>query len=255
MNLDEEFRALVFKYGITSVIEYSENYVKRTYEEINKLHTRLFVKVPVGAQKVVEETPIKVEESTKEVVKNVEPVDVDAVEDAIEETATTGEPVKKPKKCVKKVKPAEKVEEKPVEVPEEVPEESTIGDVSESDEDSVEEDQAKDVDVDEKKRKEEEKREQNRIAKRKQTEAQRKTFEENKSKGINPYDMLTKVNLEKWLIDEERTYADIAQNIVGCSDKDVSLAAKQFDVKSKYIGENGMIKVGRKKKKVTAGSE
>ena len=141
------------------------------------------------------------------------------------------------------------------EKPEEVPEESTIDDVSESAEDSVEEDQAKDVDMDEKKRKEEEKREQNRIAKRRQTEAQRKTFEENKSKGINPYDMLTKVNLEKWLIKEERTYADIAQNIVGCSDKDVSLAAKRFDVKSKYIGENGMIKAGRKKKKVSAVSE
>ena len=247
MDLDEEFRILVFKYGITNVIEYAENYVKRTYEEINKVHARLFLKATVEAQNVVEETPIKVEESTKEVVKNVE----DAVEDAVEEADTTVEHVKKPKKCVKKVKPVEKVEEKP----EEVPEESTIDDVSESAEDSVEEDQAKDVDMDEKKRKEEEKREQNRIAKRRQTEAQRKTFEENKSKGINPYDMLTKVNLEKWLIKEERTYADIAQNIVGCSDKDVSLAAKRFDVKSKYIGENGMIKAGRKKKKVSAVSE
>ena len=74
MDLDEEFRVLVFKYGITNVIEYAENYVKRTYEEINKVHARLFLKPTVEAQNVVEETPIKVEESTKEVVKNVEPM-------------------------------------------------------------------------------------------------------------------------------------------------------------------------------------
>ena len=64
--------------------------------------------------------------------------------------------------------------------------------------------------------------------------------------------MLTKDNLEKWLIKEEWSYAEIAKNIVGCSEKDVSLAAKRFEVKSLYMGENGMIKAGRKKRKVKA---
>lgn len=260
MSLDEDFRTLVFKYGITSVIEYAEIFVKQSCEEINKIHTRLFLKGPIEIQNVVKEISVKVEEQiapptindTKELVKinnSIENDDIDALhecEEQYEEKSSEDIP-KKPKKCIKKRNSEEKSEEKPNEKLNQTINENTQ---EVSDKSTIDDSSDKIVSIeDEKKRKEEEKREQNRIAKRKQTEAQRKTFEENKSKGINPYDMLTKVNLEKWLIKEERTYADIAQNIVGCSDKDVSLAAKRFDVKSLYIGENGMIKVGRKKKK------
>jgi outer membrane biosynthesis protein TonB len=242
MSLDEDFRTLVFKYGISNVIEYAENFVKQSYEEINKIHTRLFVKQTVEAQKVIVVSEKKVEEP---VVNDNKQVENEVVQN--EETEPVEESVKKPKKILKKVKNAdvkqeEKVEEPAKEKTAAEPEESTIGnddEVGDTDEDD---------DAEEKKRKEEEKRERNRIAKQKQTDAQRKTFEKNKATGINPYDMLTKENLEKWLIKEARTYADIAKNIVGCADKEVSLAAKRFEVKSLYMGENGMIKAGRKKK-------
>lgn len=265
MDLNEDFRILVFKYGITSVIEYAENFVKESYDEINKIHTRLFVKVHVDVQKVIKEvvvkgTPLKVEEPVKEVVKIVETLEMEEVDGDVKEELHVEElhveePPKKTKKCVKKVKQIEKVQE----IPEDVTEEDSAsqtedsyrdgGNISEEGVESTEEENPK---KEEKKRKEDEKREQNRIAKKKQTEAQRITFEKNKTTGINPYDMLTKDNLEKWLITEERTYADIAKNIVGCSDKEVSLAAKRFQVKSLYMGENGLIKAGRKKRKVNA---
>jgi hypothetical protein len=47
--------------------------------------------------------------------------------------------------------------------------------------------------------------------------------DENEAKGLAIKDLLTKQNLEKWLIDEGRTYSYIAQYYVGCDDKIVSV--------------------------------
>jgi hypothetical protein len=262
MDLRDEFRTLVFKYGITNVMEYAELFVKESYDEINKIHVRLFLKQTVEEKKVVQnQAPVN-----KIIEKLCEPRNV-AVNDMKEapEVKTNKEAVetvevepegmpsvelpKKPKKCIKKVK-----KEDDNEMPTESPVENTIENVDETPSEPASTESPEEAEKkrkeEEKKRKKEEKREQNKIAKRKLTDTQKATFEKNKANGINPYDMLTKKNLEKWLIDEERTYADVAKNIVGCTDKEVSLAAKQFDIKSKYMGADGMIKAGRKKKTI-----
>jgi hypothetical protein len=247
MNLDEEFRSLVFKYGISNVIEYAENFVKQSYEEIHKIHLRLFVKQSVEAQKVSAPPPKEVSKIPDESQKIIEDPPQIVTEEKIEE------PVIKLKKVVRKAKinneSQEVVQEKIEQPPNEDTKDSTVENGSEENKDEDKDADEKKKKDEENKKKEEEKRERNRITKRNQTDAQKKTYEENVKKGINPYDLLTKENLEKWLIKDERTCADIAKNIVGCTDKEVSLAAKRFGIKSLYMGENGMIKAGRKKKK------
>ena len=222
------------------------------------------------------ETKAEVKEETKEEVKadvkeetkpeSKEEVKADVKEETKPETKEEAEdePVKKTvKKCEKKVK-TETAPKQPVEQPSEEQknnQDSTIGNVdvqrvsdetiansSEEERRQEEERRKKEEEI---KRKKEEKREQNRIAKQKLSEAQSKTAQKNREKGINPYDLLTKENLTKWIIDEEMSYAEIAKKIVGCSDKDVSLAARTLNIQSMYVGVNGMIKAGRKKKTKT----
>jgi hypothetical protein len=263
MELSEDFKILVFKYGIEAVINYSEIFVKENYQEIERVYSKLFnSKITSVEAQNIQISPIEcIQAEVKEVVKTevkvetetkTEP-DVKQVVKVVEETEQTNdEPVKKaPKKCEKKVRP----ETAPQQTNEEPKnnQENTIGNVETKVEETghvemSEAEKKKQEKEAEKERKKEEKREQNRIAKQKLTAAQNKTAERNKAAGKNPYDMLTKENLTNWIINEERSYAEIAKNIVGCSDKEVSLAARRFEVKSIYTGVNGMAKAGRRRK-------
>lgn len=66
-----------------------------------------------------------------------------------------------------------------------------------------------------------------------QKQQEDKKREENKAKGIKPQDLLTKENLKKWIEDENRTYAYIAREYVGCKDIEVSAVAKKFGITKK----------------------
>ena len=277
--MDQEFKLLIAKYGLDEFSTYYKNFIKEGCRIYQSVYADMFPseKKTVEAQN----TPIAIkQESTIECVKKEEKVETKAEvkeetkeevkADVKEETKpetkeeAEDEPVKKTvKKCEKKVK-TETAPKQPVEQPSEEQknnQDSTIGNVdvqrvsdktiansSEEERRQEEERRKKEEEI---KRKKEEKREQNRIAKQKLSEAQSKTAQKNREKGINPYDLLTKENLTKWIIDEEMSYAEIAKKIVGCSDKDVSLAARTLNIQSMYVGVNGMIKAGRKKKTKT----
>ena len=77
-----------------------------------------------------------------------------------------------------------------------------------------------------------------------QTAAQTKS--DNTSKGLSDKDLLTKENLERWINDEKRSYVYIAQHLVGCTDKEVSAAAKSFGLSTAFSLRRQMI-VARKK--------
>jgi len=77
-----------------------------------------------------------------------------------------------------------------------------------------------------------------------QTAAQTKS--DNTSKGLSETDLLTKENLERWINDEKRSYVYIAQHLVGCTDKEVSAAAKSFGLSTAFSLRRQMI-VARKK--------
>ena len=65
-----------------------------------------------------------------------------------------------------------------------------------------------------------------------QKEQEDKKRKEQESKGINPKELLTKENLQKWYAEEGRTFAYIAREYVGCKDSEVSHAVKLFDIES-----------------------
>ena len=77
-----------------------------------------------------------------------------------------------------------------------------------------------------------------------QTAAQ--TRADNLSKGISTEDLLIKDNLDKWINVEKRSYVYIAQHLVGCTDKEVSAAAKSFGLSTTFSLRRQMI-VSRKK--------
>jgi len=53
-----------------------------------------------------------------------------------------------------------------------------------------------------------------------------------KQQGKKPEDILTKENLQKWLVDEGRSYSYIAREYAGCTNQMVSDIAKGFNLKS-----------------------
>ena len=65
-----------------------------------------------------------------------------------------------------------------------------------------------------------------------QKEQEEKKRKENESKGVNPKDLLTKENLQKWIIDEGRTFSYIAREYVGCKDSEVSAVAKALGIEN-----------------------
>jgi hypothetical protein len=73
------------------------------------------------------------------------------------------------------------------------------------------------------------------------TDAAKKTRLANDAKGLSINNLLTKENLEKWLTLEKRSYAFIAQHIVGCSNKEVAAIAKSFNLSTTFSAKRQMI--------------
>ena len=210
--MDQEFKLLIAKYGLDEFSTYYKNFIKEGCRIYQSVYADMFPseKKTVEAQN----TPIAIkQESTIECVKKEEKVETKAEvkeetkeevkADVKEETKpetkeeAEDEPVKKTvKKCEKKVK-TETAPKQPVEQPSEEQknnQDSTIGNVdvqrvsdetiansSEEERRQEEERRKKEEEI---KRKKEEKREQNRIAKQKLSEAQSKTAQKNREKGI-----------------------------------------------------------------------
>ena len=49
---------------------------------------------------------------------------------------------------------------------------------------------------------------------------------------MNPKDLLTKENLQKWIVEEGRTFSYISREYVGCKDSEVSSIAKAFGIEN-----------------------
>ena len=65
-----------------------------------------------------------------------------------------------------------------------------------------------------------------------QKEQEEKKKKENEEKGVNPKDLLTKENLQKWIVEEGRTFSYISREYVGCKDSEVSSIAKAFGIEN-----------------------
>jgi len=63
-----------------------------------------------------------------------------------------------------------------------------------------------------------------------QKEMEEKKRIEQEAKGINPKDLLTKENLQKWYGEEGRTFSYISREYIGCKDTEVSNAVKTFGI-------------------------
>lgn len=63
-----------------------------------------------------------------------------------------------------------------------------------------------------------------------QKEMEEKKRIEQEAKGVNPKDLLTKENLQKWYGEEGRTFSYISREYIGCKDTEVSNAVKMFGI-------------------------
>jgi hypothetical protein len=88
---------------------------------------------------------------------------------------------------------------------------------------------------------EEKKQKCNADIKREQREKQALKRAELDKKGITIELLLTEQNLRKWIIDENRTYAYIARELVGCSEDNVSIVARSFGIKSNVTAKKRAI--------------
>jgi len=67
------------------------------------------------------------------------------------------------------------------------------------------------------------------------------------AKGINPASLLTKENLQKWIIDEKKTFAAVARDYVGLPDSMVSSAAKSYGIQSETSKRRALIAASKRK--------
>ena len=61
------------------------------------------------------------------------------------------------------------------------------------------------------------------------------------AQGINPASLLTKENLQKWIVDEKKTFAFVAREYVGLPDSMVASSAKSFGIQSENSKRRAMI--------------
>jgi len=52
------------------------------------------------------------------------------------------------------------------------------------------------------------------------------------AQGVNPASLLTKENLQRWIIDEKKTYAAVARDYIGLPDSMIASSAKSFGIQS-----------------------
>ena len=65
-----------------------------------------------------------------------------------------------------------------------------------------------------------------------QKEQEEKKKRELDAQGVNPASLLTKENLQRWIIDEKKTYAAVAREYVGLPDSMIASSAKSFGIQS-----------------------
>lgn len=65
--------------------------------------------------------------------------------------------------------------------------------------------------------------------------------------GINPASLLTKENLQKWIVEEKKTFAAVARDYVGLPDSMVSSAAKSYGIQSETSKRRAIIAANKRK--------
>lgn len=81
-----------------------------------------------------------------------------------------------------------------------------------------------------------------------QKEQEEKKKRELDAQGINPASLLTKENLQRWIVDEKKTYAAVAREYVGLPDSMVASSAKSFGIQSDTTKKRAMIAASKSKK-------
>lgn len=81
-----------------------------------------------------------------------------------------------------------------------------------------------------------------------QKEQEEKKKRELDAEGINPASLLTKENLQRWIVEEKKTYAAVAREYVGLPDSMVASAAKSFGIQSDTTKKRAMIAATKGKK-------
>jgi len=82
-----------------------------------------------------------------------------------------------------------------------------------------------------------------------QKEQEDKKKRELDAQGINPASLLTKENLQRWIVEEKKTYAAVAREYVGLPESMVASSAKKFGIQSHTTIRRGMIVAANKAKK------
>jgi len=81
-----------------------------------------------------------------------------------------------------------------------------------------------------------------------QKEQEEKKKRELDAQGINPASLLTKENLQRWIVEEKKTYAAVAREYVGLPDSMVSSSAKSFGIQSDTTKKRALIAANKSKK-------
>ena len=80
-----------------------------------------------------------------------------------------------------------------------------------------------------------------------QKEQEDKKKRELDAQGINPASLLTKENLQKWIVEEKKTFAAVARDYVGLPDSMVSSAAKSYGIQSETSKRRAIIAASKRK--------
>jgi hypothetical protein len=81
-----------------------------------------------------------------------------------------------------------------------------------------------------------------------QKEQEEKKKRELDAQGINPASLLTKENLQRWIVEEKKTYAAVAREYVGLPDSMVASSAKSFGIQSDTTKKRALIAANKSKK-------
>ena len=79
-----------------------------------------------------------------------------------------------------------------------------------------------------------------------QKEQEEKKKRELDAQGINPASLLTKENLQKWIVEEKKTFAAVARDYVGLPDSMVSSAAKSYGIQSETSKRRAIIAASKR---------
>ena len=79
-----------------------------------------------------------------------------------------------------------------------------------------------------------------------QKEQEDKKKRELDAQGINPASLLTKENLQRWIVEEKKTFAAVARDYVGLPDSMVSSAAKSYGIQSETSKRRAIIAASKR---------